>query len=99
MITLSQVGGFAVLLGRHREALLLHGASGAIAEELRITGPAVVMADIMANAAAARLALGPDADAVEPKGWALSIGEAVEIAGRLLADARANYAPASDSTA
>ena len=99
VFTLSQVGGFAVLLGRHREALLLHGASGAIAEELRITGPAVIMADIMADAAAARLALGPDADAVEAEGRSLLIGEAVEVAGRFLADARECHGPASDSTA
>jgi len=99
VFTLSGVGGFCVLLGRHREALLLHGATGAIAEELRITGPALIMAGIMADAAAARLALGSDADAVEAEGRSLSVGEAVEVAGRFLADARESYAPAADSTA
>ena len=94
VFALSQVGAFCVLLGRHREALLLHGASDAIADELGITGPAVSMAGIMADAAAARLALGPDADAVEAQGRSLSITEATELARRVLIDAREADAPA-----
>jgi hypothetical protein len=57
------------------------------------------MAGIMADAAAARLSLGPDADAVEAEGRSLSITEAAELVGRLLAEARERYAPASDATA
>jgi len=89
VFALSQVGAFCVLLGRHREALLLHGASDAIAEGLGITGPAVSMAAIMADAATARLALGPDADAVEVQGRSLSIAEAADLARRVLTDAQA----------
>jgi tetratricopeptide (TPR) repeat protein len=96
VFTLSGVAGFAVVLGHHREALLLHGASGAIADELGITGPAVTMAGIMAEAATARLALGSDAGAVEAEGRSLSITEAEELARRVLTEARESPAPASD---
>ena len=96
VFTLSGVAGFAVVVGHHREALLLHGASGAIADELGITGPAVTMAGIMAEAATARLALGPDADAVEAEGRSLSITEAAELARRVLTEARESNAPTSD---
>jgi predicted ATPase/class 3 adenylate cyclase len=85
---LSQVGAFCVLLGRHREALLLHGASDTIAVELGIAGPAVSMAGIMADAAAARLALGSSAYAVEAEGRSLSMAQAAELARGILADAR-----------
>lgn len=77
------------------EALLLHGASDAFADELGITGPALRMAGIMADAVAARLALGPEADAVEAQGRSLSISEAGALARRVLTDAWDYNSPAS----
>jgi len=89
------LGAFCVLLGRYREALLLHGACDMIADELGIAGPAVSMAGIMADAAAARLALGSNAEAVEAEGRSLSMTQAAELARRILTDAREFNATAS----
>ncbi len=90
--TLTGVSRVALRLGRHRDALLLHSAALAVIDEIHFSVPPVMRAEIEADGAAARLALGDDALAVEAEARALGLERAVELAESVLRDAAAWYA-------
>lgn len=90
--TLTGVSRVALRLGRQRDALLLHSAALAVVDETHFVVPPVMRADIEADGAAARLALGDDALAVDAEGRALGLERAVQLAESILNDAAECYA-------